>query len=55
MHLLSALTPGTRTGLIRDAAYAALTQGLEPLERHLIELIEEQRRADKRIERIRIG
>lgn len=41
------LTPGTRTGLIRDAAYAALSQGLEPLERWLIELIEEQRRAEE--------
>jgi Histidine kinase-, DNA gyrase B-, and HSP90-like ATPase len=41
------LTPGTRTGLIRDAAYAALLQGLEPLERRLIELIEEQRRAQE--------
>jgi hypothetical protein len=41
------LTPGTRTGLIRDAAYAALTQGLEPLEGRLIELIEEQRRAEE--------
>lgn len=40
------LTPGTRTGLIRDAAYAALSQGLEPLERRLIELIEAQRRAE---------
>ena len=41
------LTPGTRTGLIRDATYAALLQGLEPLERRLIELIEEQRRAEE--------
>jgi hypothetical protein len=41
------LTPGTRTGLIRDAAYATLSQGLEPLERRLIELIEEQRRAEE--------
>jgi hypothetical protein len=41
------LTPGTRTGLIRDAAYAALLQGLEPLERRLIELIEQQRRAEE--------
>ena len=41
------LTPGTRTGLIRDDAYAALSQGLEPLERRLIELIEEQRRAEE--------
>lgn len=41
------LTPGTRTGLIRDAAYVALAQGLEPLERRLIELIDEQRRAQE--------
>jgi hypothetical protein len=41
------LTPGTRSGLIRDAAYVALSQGLEPLERRLIELIEEQRRAEE--------
>ena len=41
------LTPGTRTGLIRDAAYAALSHGLEPLERRLIEIIEEQRRAEE--------
>jgi hypothetical protein len=41
------LTPGTRTGLIRDAAYAALSEGLEPLERRLNELIEEQRRAEE--------
>src|SRR5215471_949811 len=41
------LTPGTRTGVIRDAAYAALSQGLEPLERRLIELIEDQRRAEE--------
>ena len=41
------LTPGTRTGLIRDGAYAALSQGLEPLERRLIELIEAQRRAQE--------
>jgi hypothetical protein len=40
------LTPGTRTGLVRDAAYAALTQGLEPLERRLMDLIEAQRRAE---------
>lgn len=41
------LTPGTRTGLIRDGAYAALSQGLEPLERRLIGLIEAQRRAQE--------
>lgn len=41
------LTPGTRTGLIRDAAYATLSRGLEPLERRLIAVIEEQRRAEE--------
>ncbi len=41
------LTPGTRTGLIRDAAYVALSLGLEPLERRLIQLIDEQRRAEE--------
>ena len=41
------LTPGTRTGLIRDASYVALSEGLEPLERRLIELIEAQRRAQE--------
>ncbi len=41
------LTPGTRTGLVRDAAYAVLSQGLESLEQRLIELIEAQRRAQE--------
>ena len=41
------LTPGTRTGLVHDAAYATLCTGLEPLERKLIEIIEEQRRAEE--------
>jgi hypothetical protein len=41
------LTPGTRTGLIYDHAYAALCEGLAPLERKLVELIEEQRRAEE--------
>jgi len=41
------LTPGTRSGLIRDSAYAALAQGMEPMERRLVELIEEQRRAQE--------
>jgi hypothetical protein len=41
------LTPGTRSGFIHDAAYAALCEGLAPLERKLVEIIEEQRRAEE--------
>jgi hypothetical protein len=41
------LTPGTRAGVIRDAAYAALREGIRALEVRLIELIEEQRRAEE--------
>jgi len=41
------LTPGTRTGLVHDAAYATVCAGLKPLEHKLIELIEEQRRAEE--------
>ena len=40
------LTPGTRSGLIHDDAYAALREAIQPLEARLIELIEEQRRAE---------
>jgi Histidine kinase-, DNA gyrase B-, and HSP90-like ATPase len=41
------LTPGTRSGFIHDAAYAALCEGLAPLERNLVDIIEEQRRAEE--------
>jgi len=41
------LTPGTRSGFIHDAAYAALCEGLAPLEQALAGLIEEQRRAEE--------
>jgi hypothetical protein len=41
------LTPGTRTGLIRDSAYAILVEALRPLEDRLVELVEEQRRAEE--------
>lgn len=41
------LTPGTRSGVIRDEAYALLLAALIPLEEKLIEMIEEQRRAEE--------
>lgn len=41
------LTPGTRTGLIHDSAYALLDEALRPLEERLIEIIDEQRRAEE--------
>lgn len=41
------LTPGTRSGFIHDSAYAALCEGLAPLEHTLVEIIEEQRRAEE--------
>jgi Histidine kinase-, DNA gyrase B-, and HSP90-like ATPase len=41
------LTPGTRSGFIHDAAYAAVCQGLAPLEHKLVEIIDEQRRAEE--------
>jgi len=41
------LTPGTRTGLVHDASYAAFCDALHQLERKLVEIIEEQRRAEE--------
>ena len=41
------LTPGTRSGIVRDASYAALCAGLSNLEKKLGEIIEEQRRAEE--------
>jgi len=41
------LTPGTRSGIIQDEAYAALLDALGPLEEKLIEMFEEQRRAEE--------
>jgi len=41
------LTPGTRSGFIHDLAFATLCQGLAPLEAKLVEIIEEQRRAEE--------
>jgi len=41
------LTPGTRSGIIRDEAYVALLEGLAPLEAKLAEMLDEQRRAEE--------
>jgi hypothetical protein len=41
------LTPGTRSGLIHDEAYAALREALQPLAQKLVELIDDQRRAEE--------
>lgn len=41
------LTPGTRSGIIHDEAYAALLEALIPLETGLIEILEAQRRAEE--------
>src|SRR5688572_27629500 len=41
------LTPGTRTGVVHDASYAALCAGISDLERKLTEIIDEQRRAEE--------
>jgi hypothetical protein len=41
------LTPGTRSGVIQDAAYATFCEALAPLEEKLIEIIDAQRRAEE--------
>jgi hypothetical protein len=41
------LTPGTRSGIIHDDAYAALLEALAPLEEKLNEILEAQRRAEE--------
>jgi hypothetical protein len=41
------LTPGTRSGIIQDERYAALSEALKPLEAHVKGLIEEQQRAEE--------
>ena len=41
------LTPGTRTGIVHDASYAALCAGLSNMEQKLGEIIEDQRRAEE--------
>lgn len=41
------LTPGTRSGIIRDSAYTALLEAMEPAAEVLRNLIEEQRKAEE--------
>ncbi len=41
------LTPSTRSGIIHDERYAALSEALQPLEAHLNGLIEAQQRAEE--------
>ena len=41
------LTPGTRSGVIRDEAYAAFLNALLPLEEKLNEMLDAQRRAEE--------
>ena len=41
------LTPGTRLGVIHDAALARLTEELAPLEARLAKIIEDQQRAEE--------
>jgi hypothetical protein len=41
------LTPGTRTGIIQDEALARFETQLQPVEQQLLQLIEEQRRAEE--------
>jgi hypothetical protein len=41
------LTPGTRSGIVHDERFAAFREALAPLESHLNDLIEAQRRAEE--------
>jgi len=41
------LTPGTRHGIIRDDRFDAFCRALEPVEKHLKQVIEEQRKAEE--------
>jgi Histidine kinase-, DNA gyrase B-, and HSP90-like ATPase len=41
------LTPGTRSGIVHDSAYAALCEAVVPLDAKLSEIIEAQRRAEE--------
>jgi hypothetical protein len=48
------LTPGTRTGVIHDAALKTLSDALAPVEQKLSEMIDEQRRAEEERASVRI-
>ena len=41
------LTPGTRQGIIRDDQFEALCRAMEPVEKHLQKIIDEQRKAEE--------
>ena len=41
------LTPGTRHGIIRDEQFDVFCRALEPIENHLQQMIEEQRKAEE--------
>jgi len=41
------LTPGTRHGIIRDDRFDAFCQALEPVEKHLLQIIDDQRKAEE--------
>jgi hypothetical protein len=41
------LTPGTRSGIIQDAAYQRFTDELHPIETELLRLIDDQQRAEE--------
>ena len=41
------LNPGTRQGLVRDDAFAELCRSLSPLEKHLGDIVEKQKKAEE--------
>ena len=41
------LTPGTRQGIIRDERFDAFCRAMEPVEKHLQQVIDEQRKAEE--------
>jgi hypothetical protein len=43
------LTPATRAGVIHDVAFESLVEALQPVETRLLEIIEEQKRAEEEL------
>ncbi|RMG00104.1 MAG: hypothetical protein D6726_11870, partial [Nitrospirae bacterium] len=41
------LTPGTRSGIIQDSSFESFSEAMKPLEERLIEIIQEQKRAEE--------